>query len=199
MQEIQNVRTKDFIVKILSEKIILNEIPSGSELSQEELASSFNVSRIPIREALQILEKQGLVKRLSNRHIIISDLNPDNIQETFSFICNMEDYNIINLLNNDNDFYNFLYNWTFENNDLIFHERLIFYIKNNFIKNILKNSFESYLETTCKLFKSMEKKALLSKSIQSYLNKDSILAKENFQEYFNFLSNELINERSKNK
>ena len=199
MQEIQNVRTKDFIVKILSEKIILNEIPSGSELSQEELASSFNVSRIPIREALQILEKQGLVKRLSNRHIIISDLNPDNIQETFSFICNMEDYNIINLLNNDNDFYNFLYNWTFENNDLIFHERLIFYIKNNFIKNILKNSFESYLETTCKLSKSMEKEALLSKSIQSYLIKDSILAKENFQEYFNFLSNELINERSKNK
>lgn len=38
-------------------------IPDGSEMTQNELAESLGVSRMPVREALILLEYQGLIDR----------------------------------------------------------------------------------------------------------------------------------------
>ena len=38
-------------------------------MTQNELAESLGVSRMPVREALMILEYQGLIIRLPNNHV----------------------------------------------------------------------------------------------------------------------------------
>lgn len=195
MQEIQNIRTKDFVVKILIERILLKKILPDTELSQEELAKYFNVSRIPIREALQMLEKHGLAKRMSNRHVVVSTLSDDEIKETFRFICEMEHQDMLMLSIKNNNFREFLKKWKSDKNDLEFHDRMIFFTKNNFIKNMLSISYDTYLENTCVLNNKDKKKKLLLKSIELYLKNENNDAYENFKNYFDILADDLINER----
>ena len=51
------------IVEILKEEILSGRIPCGREMTQNELAESLGVSRMPVREALILLEYQGLIQR----------------------------------------------------------------------------------------------------------------------------------------
>ncbi len=43
----------------IADEILSGRIPGGSQLKQEELAEAFEASRIPIREAFQILKIRG--------------------------------------------------------------------------------------------------------------------------------------------
>ncbi len=67
---------------------IRNAILSGvfkpnERLNQTELAAKFNVSRIPTREALRILEAEGLVKYFPHRSAVVSMMSPEEIEEVF--------------------------------------------------------------------------------------------------------------------
>ena len=61
----------------------------GSQLKQEELAEAFEASRIPIREAFQILENQGLIIRLATRRITVTELDEEQICLIYSMISEM--------------------------------------------------------------------------------------------------------------
>ncbi len=57
---------------------IRNEIEDGifapgQSLSQVELASSFGLSRIPIREALRVLEAEGYVTARPNKRVLVAE------------------------------------------------------------------------------------------------------------------------------
>ena len=54
MNSVANVRTRDYIIKNIREQILSGNFPAGMRLAQEELAEGLGVSRIPVREALQI-------------------------------------------------------------------------------------------------------------------------------------------------
>ena len=45
----------------LRSEILEGDIAAGSRLSQQSIAERFGVSRIPVRDALQILAAEGLV------------------------------------------------------------------------------------------------------------------------------------------
>ena len=64
-------RLSELIAVQIAELILSGKIENGTKLRQEELADMLEVSRIPVREALQILQTQGLAERLATRHIII--------------------------------------------------------------------------------------------------------------------------------
>ncbi|HVW41422.1 MAG TPA: GntR family transcriptional regulator [Amycolatopsis sp.] len=55
-------RIVDQVVHQLREAILNHEIPPGSRLIQLELADRLGVSRTPLREALRLLEQDGLVQ-----------------------------------------------------------------------------------------------------------------------------------------
>ncbi len=56
---------KEQTYQIIKEKILNQEYPAGARININELAEELGISNSPIREALSLLEQQGLV--ISNR------------------------------------------------------------------------------------------------------------------------------------
>jgi DNA-binding GntR family transcriptional regulator len=67
----------------LREMIIRGEIQEGEQLRQDAIASDFQVSRIPVREAMRQLEAEGLITIVPHRGGVVSALSPEEIEELF--------------------------------------------------------------------------------------------------------------------
>ena len=59
--------------------ILLGEIPTGTELSQVEIAEIFEISRTPVREALRTLSEQGLLEFEANYRAIVKGFDPEEM------------------------------------------------------------------------------------------------------------------------
>lgn len=68
----------------LRDQIIRGEIAEGTQLRQDAIATQFQVSRIPVREALRQLEAEGLIAIVPNRGAVVPALSPDDVEELFS-------------------------------------------------------------------------------------------------------------------
>jgi DNA-binding GntR family transcriptional regulator len=64
-------------------RILSGALQEGAQLRQEILAAELGVSRIPLREALRLLEGEGLVTIVPHRGAVVSVLSPDEIGELF--------------------------------------------------------------------------------------------------------------------
>jgi|HubBroStandDraft_5_1064220.scaffolds.fasta_scaffold69399_1 DNA-binding GntR family transcriptional regulator len=64
----------------LREQILAGRIPAGTLLSQVELAMSFGVSRTPLREALRMLQEEGLIQAESNRRARVATFHLDDLE-----------------------------------------------------------------------------------------------------------------------
>ena len=71
------------IVDALREDIARGVFQPGEALRQEELAARFGVSRIPIREALRQLEKDGVVTVQPNRGAFVTVFTDADVVEVF--------------------------------------------------------------------------------------------------------------------
>ncbi len=69
----------------LRNAIIKGDLAVGEPLRQDEIAKLFNVSRIPVREALSRLEEQGLVRTQRYRGAVVSGLSAEEAAEIFDF------------------------------------------------------------------------------------------------------------------
>lgn len=56
--------------------------PPGTRLVERDLASEFDVSRLPVREALRMLRQEGLVTERS-RGVEVSSLSPEDVADLF--------------------------------------------------------------------------------------------------------------------
>lgn len=74
----------------LRDQIIRGEIPEGAQLRQDAIATQYQVSRIPVREALRQLEAEGLITIMPNRGAIVPALSPADIEELFSIRALLE-------------------------------------------------------------------------------------------------------------
>jgi DNA-binding GntR family transcriptional regulator len=71
---------KDEAADILRNHIFAGRIPEGTRLTELAVAEMLGISRMPAREALMLLEAEGLVERRSDgRHVI--ELNEDKIRD----------------------------------------------------------------------------------------------------------------------
>ncbi|MBE9050380.1 GntR family transcriptional regulator [Nostocales cyanobacterium LEGE 11386] len=73
--------TPDLIADALREAIMQGIFQEGQSLRQDEIATQFGVSRIPVREALKQLEAEGLVTLHLNRGAMVSVLTAAAAQE----------------------------------------------------------------------------------------------------------------------
>lgn len=90
MEKLNNIQTKDKIADVLRKEIISGRLTDGSELTQEQMAEILKVSRMPVREAFQILETEGFLLRLRNRHVIVVGLNKQKLHENLQLIASVE-------------------------------------------------------------------------------------------------------------
>jgi len=63
--------------------ILGGEYPPGSRVRQEDLAARFGASRVPVREALRILESDGLITVVANTGAWVTRLNLDECTEIY--------------------------------------------------------------------------------------------------------------------
>lgn len=67
----------------LRRAILHGAYPPGTRLRQEELAAQYGASRVPVREALRILESDGLVTTVANAGAWIARLSLDECIELY--------------------------------------------------------------------------------------------------------------------
>jgi DNA-binding GntR family transcriptional regulator len=80
--ERMDVRTlKEQIVKLLRGAILSGTIRPGQRLNESELARDLELSRIPVREALQQLQQEGLVVDVPRRGKFVINLSEEEIQK----------------------------------------------------------------------------------------------------------------------
>lgn len=79
----QSPSASDVVAKYLRAAIASGELPEGELVNQEEIAKLFNVSKIPVREALKRLEAEGLVVFQRNRGAMVTSLSKAEIAQIF--------------------------------------------------------------------------------------------------------------------
>ncbi len=67
----------------LRAQITSNRLRPGVKLTHEELANTLNVSRTPVREALERLLQEGLVTKLPLRGFFVAEIGEEEVRELF--------------------------------------------------------------------------------------------------------------------
>lgn len=78
------VKRKSLAVQVadaLRELILSGEYSQGEQLRQDDVAKKLGVSRIPVREAFQQLEGEGLIVNVPYKGAVVSMLSADEIAE----------------------------------------------------------------------------------------------------------------------
>jgi DNA-binding GntR family transcriptional regulator len=58
----------------LRRRILIGELRPGAVLSQVKLADAFGTGRTPLREALRMLQREGLIEAKYNRRVRVAAL-----------------------------------------------------------------------------------------------------------------------------
>jgi len=78
------------IAHALREQIITGELEMGSKLNEREIAERLQVSRIPVREALPILESEGFISSQPRRGAVVHVLTLTDAAELFDLRRQLE-------------------------------------------------------------------------------------------------------------
>lgn len=81
--DISKRRLVDEAARALREAILDGRLRPGQRLLQDRLAEMLGVSRTPIREALQRLEREGLVRSVGRQGMVVAQLAAQDIEEIY--------------------------------------------------------------------------------------------------------------------
>lgn len=204
----RNKRVCDYIAEAIQNEILSGHMQSGDPLRQEELADSLGYSRIPIREALQILESQGLVKRLATRHVVVADFSDDVIEEIYELLSDVEIKLIKAMMKSGVPLWgNSIEDMTVRTFNMAgnmspevqFHETLIVNSHNEYFIHILENGLWCYIrfavEETAAGRENTHRLELLSEIAAAYNAMDIEKVKKLLRDYFKCLCEAVIKER----
>jgi DNA-binding GntR family transcriptional regulator len=83
---------REQVYKNLKTSILNQSLPPGKRLVEERLAEELGTSRTPVREAIQKLEKEGLIHKLSKGGYAVSAITDEDIDEVFGIRGILEGY-----------------------------------------------------------------------------------------------------------
>lgn len=74
----------DYVADQLRQAILSDVLKPGQRLIEQELAENMQTSRGPVRDALKILETEGLVSRQSHRGAFVTELEEEDVIEIYT-------------------------------------------------------------------------------------------------------------------
>ncbi|WP_448320020.1 GntR family transcriptional regulator [Streptomyces sp. CO7] len=74
---------QQYVLAELRSAITGGELRPGAPIRQDALAARLEVSRVPLREALKILEGEGLVEHKVHRGYFVTELSLDDLREVY--------------------------------------------------------------------------------------------------------------------
>jgi DNA-binding GntR family transcriptional regulator len=83
-------RTSEGVARVLREAILFGRFKAGEPLRERTLGAELGLSRTPIREALFILQGEGLVDLIPNRGATVRSITPDDIAQIYSLRAVLE-------------------------------------------------------------------------------------------------------------
>jgi DNA-binding GntR family transcriptional regulator len=92
LKKIVQPSLRDQIVESIRDAIIEGKFKSGEKIPEQDLADQLGVSRTPIREAIRILEQQGLLETRPQSGTFVARLHWEEIQDGLSVRMAMEEF-----------------------------------------------------------------------------------------------------------
>ena len=74
----------------LRELILLEKLPPGMHIPERDLAEVLGISRTPMREALRILESEGLVDHTPTRRSRVANPSADDLAQSMKVLATLE-------------------------------------------------------------------------------------------------------------
>ncbi len=84
------MRQAEIIAKDIETRIAAGELAQGTRLDEETIAARHNVSRTPVREALQLLIASGMVEHLPRRGVFVRQPDLIELLEMFETMAEWE-------------------------------------------------------------------------------------------------------------
>lgn len=89
-RQIKRQSVPETLRESLQERILSGEIREGDWLIQDAIAEEYDVSRMPVREALRQLEACGLVLMRTHRGAIVTSIPTEQVEELFELRAALE-------------------------------------------------------------------------------------------------------------
>ena len=83
LQPVNQDSTAAIIARQLRAAIMNGALPPGAQLGEADLAARFQVSRGPLREAMQRLVQEGLLRSERNRGLFVIELEPADVFDIY--------------------------------------------------------------------------------------------------------------------
>ncbi len=83
LKPIKLLPAREQVASALRKAILSRELQEGAELTLESVAAQLQVSSTPVREALQILSRDGLIRLRPNKGAIVLGINEKTIRNHY--------------------------------------------------------------------------------------------------------------------
>ncbi len=83
LEPIQLLPARDRVAAALREAILSHQFSEGQELTLKDTAAMLGVSATPIREAFQILAREGLIELRPNRGAVVLGMNEKRLRDHY--------------------------------------------------------------------------------------------------------------------
>lgn len=144
----------DDVAQIIRKMILNGELQAGERINQAHLAEKLSISRGPIREALKLLQNEGLIKHETNKGTFVATLSKEDAFEIYTLrallegeaaqlaLPNLTDLDFAKLENLLSEFYEAMVEKNLEKQaqcDILFHSTIVQASRHNRLINIHKH------------------------------------------------------------
>ena len=79
-------KTSAVVVDYVLEQLFSGSLRSGDRIDQDQLGEALGISRLPVREALVILERDGVVSMRYHRGVFVEPFDAESILDDFEIM-----------------------------------------------------------------------------------------------------------------
>jgi DNA-binding GntR family transcriptional regulator len=83
---VNRTKTSSVVVDYILEEIFAGSLKSGDRIDLDEIGQALDVSRIPVREALLILERDGIVSTRYHRGVYVEPFTAESVLDDFEIL-----------------------------------------------------------------------------------------------------------------